>query len=104
MKDKYDIAVEYLTAHPEQILAAWEDPSTHSAGCLFAFATADQDDACGCLTTIRRYARERAATESLTLAIRADKRIPCNASDIAPANLPVFAEWQRKIDAALDRK
>ncbi len=59
---------------------------------------------CGCLTQIHddpdRYG---AWTPELTKEIVADDRIPTQPG-ITPENLPVFAEWQRKVDAALNRE
>lgn len=39
MKDKYDKAVEYLTAHPEEIAAAWRRSYAVEHGCLFQFVS-----------------------------------------------------------------
>jgi len=63
--DKYSRAVEYLTAHPEEIPQAWSRQDVHPYGCLFSFAAPDdnavditgtvssQGQTCGCLTMIR---------------------------------------------------
>jgi hypothetical protein len=100
--DKYDMAVEYLTEHPDEIYDAWGNPFLHKGGCLFQFCNANGYNAiiCGCLTQIRRggYAAE---TEELTEEIRNDERIPSSALDIRAEHLPVFAEWQRRLDKEL---
>lgn len=110
MSDKYDDAVEYLTAHPGEIYDSWVKPWTHDHGCLFAMASSQPykiNQPYGCLTQIRNGGT--AATESLTKRIRSDERIPYRVSDeeydikeIVHA-LPVFAEWQRVIDKELNR-
>jgi hypothetical protein len=40
----------------------------------------------------------------LSAAIFSDELIPISSHDITVADLPVFAEWQRKIDAELGRE
>ena len=103
--DYYDRAVAYLTQRPEEIIGAWQMPSAHPAGGLFAFVEPGGGRAhteCGCLTQIRDL-DEVACTEELTQAIRADERIPVSARRIGACDLPVFAEWQRRIDRALNR-
>jgi len=52
---------------------------------------------CGCLTMIRR-GHKYAWTDELTKEIRSDERIPDADFDITPEHLPVFAEWQRRLD------
>lgn len=102
--DKYDSAVAYLTKHPDKIKDTWADPYDREGGCLFTFVCPDPDNKdtrnnYGCLTQIRNvYLPYVAFTEELTEAIRADDRIPQNCGDILVDSLPVFAEWQRKID------
>jgi hypothetical protein len=111
-KDKYDVAVEYLTEHPEEIEYAWHYLGKHPGAPLFVFVTPNgrllQDDGtlllkCGCLTTIRAFQHEEAYTPELTAAIRADERIPSDGKNATVADLPVFAEWQRRIDKELNR-
>jgi len=97
--DKYDVAVDYLTQHPEEISEAWGWPDTHPAGCLFSYCGDWEDDDVGCLTMVR--AGLSAATEELTLAIRADARLPDDETKITVEHLPVFAEWQRRLDKEL---
>lgn len=113
MSDKYQKAVEYLTKHPGEIFDAWLDVNEHPAGCLFQFANQfgfqryGYDRAswttttiCGCITEIRGCGY-LAETPELTAAIRADKRIPERPDDIKPHHLPVFAEWQARLDREL---
>lgn len=105
-KDKYDLAIEYLTEHPGEIDDAWGEPQWHEAGCLFGYCAKTATDEvdgliCGCLTQVK-HENMPALTEELTQAIRADTRIP-RASDITVSHLPIFAEWQRRIDKELGR-
>ena len=112
-RDQYDEAVEYLTAHPEKINRAWLLTDEEPGGCLFLFADEFSSGTgngrmTGCLTMIRQ-GDCLAQTDDLTEAIRSDTRIPTSRGldDMTEAeriaSLPVFAEWQRRIDAALDR-
>lgn len=110
MKDKYDEAVEYLTAHPEVISEAWNRPHKTRGGCLFmptdvVYNEDFQEARCGCLTQIRRSEGiySNGPTPELTAAIRADERIPKTKETITVDSLPVFAEWQRRIDTELNR-
>lgn len=108
MKDKYDIAIEYLTEHPKEILDTWSNPMGSSGGCLFQFCTPTgaldckiiegESHQCGCLTQLKRFSDRIAWTPELTNEIRADTRIPGMAEGITVADLPVFAEWQRRLD------
>jgi hypothetical protein len=108
--DKYDEAIaELLQDNPsrptfeERVVDAWNYPKKRGPGALFQ--PCGQMGACGCLTQI--VSREMnfdgapyaAVTPELTEAILADDRIPPTPHDITPEDLPVFAEWQRKIDA-----
>jgi hypothetical protein len=112
-KDKYDEAIEYLRAHPDEICEAWGDPDTHPGGRLFDWCgesdfKGGQIGWCGCLTQIRAStvadpgsfnAQCIAPTPSLTADIRGDTRIPTDPQDITVEHLQVFADWQRKLDA-----
>jgi hypothetical protein len=103
-KDKYDEAIEYLQLMPKEIWDAWTTYSRlpqHSAHCLFA--PCGQDNRFGCLTQIRADCGYIAATPELTKAILADKRIPSFGPAIICKDLPIFAEWQRRIDKELNR-
>lgn len=108
MLDKYDEAVEYLTQYPEIILGTWKHPHERKGGCLFKWVTpsghAEEDkdgNLCGCPAMIRGgYV---AITKELTNAIRNDTRLPNCGSKVTVEHLPIFAEWQRRIDQELGR-
>ena len=100
MTDEYDKAAAYLTANPDEIFDAWANYSLHEAGALFKFAGDPGDPACGCVTMIRGGYYE-AGTPDLTARIRAETRIPDDPRKLTTASLPVLAELQREIDAAL---
>lgn len=98
--DKYDKEIAELTANPNEIYMHWVCASP-----LFQFATRRSLGSligCGCLTQVRSLAFE-AETPELTASVRADKRIPKYAQDISVEDLPVFAEWQRRLDKELKR-
>jgi hypothetical protein len=102
-KDKYDEAIEWLTEHPEHVMQAWyqrEGATQHRAHCLFQRTNRlPQHPVCGCLTQIRRNPNlHRAPNNDLTEDIYNDTRIPSSVLDITIAHLPVFAEWQRRLD------
>lgn len=105
-KDKYDLAIDYLTEHPDEIYDSWNDGivtynNPHPvSSCLFGSTGALY--ACGCLTQVKS-GRFPANNDELTRAIRADERIPEDAHYITINNLPVFAEWQRRLDKELGR-
>lgn len=120
MPDKYDLAIEYLREHPDEIRDAWSDGygGSHPACCLFKAASpsgcanraphAKGSAACGCLTLVRRGVDDwempqTAWTPELAEAIRTDERIPTSDKEITLDHLPVFAEWQRRIDRELGR-
>ena len=111
MKDRYDRAVDFLTKYPEQIEECWGRANSYVdefgedalgieahkiAGCLFENCG---EGATGCLTQISVDYGLVAATPEMTKAIREDDRIPRHGSWIAVEDLPVFAEWRRRIDA-----
>lgn len=81
-----------------------------AASPLFRFVTPHNDCSeqrfdgklCGCLTSVRRP-ENVAWTTKLTQEIKRDKRIPVSPRNLKPKHLPVFAEWQRKIDKELKR-
>lgn len=125
--DNYDAAIAYLTEHPDEICVAWNNPHDNPGGCLFlhtheGYAGDSQKNhggkyvACGCLTQIRMDRETTlkpeidyynvpyvAPTVELTKLIAADERIPDNVYDIMIKDLPVFAEWQRRLDKELNR-
>ena len=108
-KDKYDVAVEYLRKHPERILNAWGAHQIFEGGCLFQHATPSggrNTNRCGCPTTIRhpQLRKEVSGRPGLTEEIRNDDRLPSQSVDITVEHLPVFAEWQRRLDVELGRK
>ena len=111
--DKYDEAIAYLTENPELMGKAWavpyEDtaPKLAQAHCLFRIVdnseTFEQErgSECGCITQVKCGAM--AATSELAKAIFNDNRIPSSWTEITVAHLPIFAEWQRRIDKELNR-
>lgn len=112
--DCYDAAIAWLEEQGDYAIMAipraWSSPSGdegHPAESLFFYChrvgsgTIAFSHGCGCLTQVRRGVE--AQTKSLTLAIRADSRLPDNPDDIRPHHLPIFAEWQRRIDRELGR-
>lgn len=105
--DKYDEQIAELTANPGLIEAHW----SKGIG-LFQFASPYGKGYaldCGCLTMIRssckRYVIDTDGNhlDDLSDEIRRDTRIPTDPDDITPAHLPVFAEWQRKLDKLFNR-
>jgi hypothetical protein len=90
--DVYDREVERLTRNPDDIPFAWME-------CTPLFVLVGN----GCLTQIRAFDYVKAYTPELTAAIRADDCLPRYVQNITPAHLPVFAEWQRKIDMEFNR-
>ena len=106
-KDKYDVAVEFLRQHPGEIEKAWLGPRDHMSGCLFEFAQknpGEMEIGNGCLTMIRLHDFLGVpGRPDLTKEIRNDDRLPDGDSEITLKNLPVFAEWQRRLDVELER-
>jgi hypothetical protein len=99
--DKYMLAARYLSEHPEDIEDAWYgNDGSYRLHCLFATLGIH----CGCLTQIRSDPQWYSGpTPELTAAIRADERIPLGPRSIRVADLPVFVEWQRRIDEEVER-
>jgi hypothetical protein len=98
MPDKYDLAIEFLTQNPDKIWDAWNHPAVNEGGCLFMYA----HHSTGCLTQIRSAAEDYCGSPLPQIAeIIADERIPERSANITVESLPVFAEWQRKLDAEL---
>ena len=115
--DKYDKAIKYLTKHPDRIIDAWHVPLADDEGelaqayCLFQYCNKTGrygTSNIGCLTTIRSgniYGTGPVAfSEILTQEIRADERIPVSPGRITVKDLPVFAEWQRRLDREIRDK
>ena len=105
--DEFDIAIAYLTKHPEELSDAWGCPSVHRAGCLFRFPATyapEFDSTCyGCPTFVKKYRGKYgfiSVTPALTKAIRADKSLPSSPGKIRIKHLRLFAKWQRRIQAA----
>lgn len=127
--DKYDLAIDYLTQNPEQIRDAWGNPEDYEGrgGELFGFVGPDWKSndnkvrydgvhgTCGCLQQIRA-AKVNGKHENMAEAldgdqmtgsywprlwdkIANDRNLPHDEDDITVEDLPVFAEWQREIDA-----
>lgn len=98
----YDAQIARLTKNPRGIRQEWSD----SIG-LFQFATNTEDilvGKCGCITMIRNHPEEYGVYinyqphEELTEAIAADERLPKSDIEIELRHLPVFKEWQEKLD------
>ncbi len=108
--DKYDKEVAYLTGNPGKIPDAWSSPDINRGGLLFQWCTLsggeeehpDSFETCGCLTQVRGGGYS-AWTDKLTEQIQNDVRIPLSESGITVDDLPVFAEWQRRLDKELGR-
>lgn len=97
-KDKYDKAVAYLTAHPEEIFEAWNTavlPKGRRRGWEL-FQPLGLPGACGCATQVK-YSGMVAATLHLTAAIRRTKWIPWP-EEIGVEHLERFGQIQRKVD------
>jgi len=109
-KDKYDEAVEYLRENPRTIIKNWSSPKSKESlgGCLFAYAdkTGQGIQGSGCLTMLRGRNKSNykvPGRPDLTQEIQNDDRLPESADDITLSHLPVFAEWQRRLDKELQR-
>jgi len=99
-QDEYSEAVKYLTERHDEIGNAWLNPTVYKnrGGSLFKHASrAGCGGSFGCLTQIAARIAQ-GPTKDLTERIKADTRIPKDPIEITPANLHVFAEWQRIID------
>ena len=113
--DIYVKAIQYLTENSHEMIDIWDDPKSHFSGVLFRSVTPSglheytaEGLLCGDLCEIRSF-ESHAWTNELEEEINKDPRIPklwAN-NDYIPKltinHLPIFAEWQRKIDVALDR-
>jgi hypothetical protein len=122
MKDKYSLACDYFDAIEDEeefkhaVRKAWYSPRTEGPRCLFQFVTPHgearwdentnaEGKSTGCIVMLRLTQSYHAWTPELTEAIRKDKRIPINVSEVTKSMLrKVFAPWQRKIDKILGRK
>ena len=125
-KDKYDRAIARITERCESQRSIWEARADikltddqgrrlvadilHSIwneggslratdSILFDMASRTRDYPCGCLTQVSdRASGYIAATAALTDAIRADEAVPSKPTELTLADLPVFADWQRRLD------
>lgn len=113
-KDKYDQAIQYLTANPNEVYRAWNSPRNHhEAGCLFKMV--GDGTFVGCLTQIAMGEAE-AATRELTTLIRSEQRLAIDVIQIEGSGgakevsrkllplLPLFAKYQRVVDKKLNLK
>ncbi len=101
--NQYDEQIIELTKHPNRISSHWM-----AAQGLFKFIGEDISNvSSGCLTMIRSQSGRHFPTkaiikgrvdEELTQAIINDSRIPKSDLEIEVSHLPVFKEWQEKID------
>jgi hypothetical protein len=113
-KDVYDEAVEYLTAHPNEIYSAWvrgpyagddaygdREWSQHPGSYLFRTVFDDS-----CATEIRAGLSSKVENYDappVVMELAADETVPENPEDIRPEDLPRFAYWQRRFDRELVR-
>lgn len=106
--DKYMLAARYLSEHPDQIGGAWVCPPSGAEFLeqrhqLFKLVVPGGL----CLTQLRDCGVHGDSIEdddcppAFAAAIAGDTRIPIASSDIRPEDLPVFVEWQRRLDAEL---
>lgn len=113
--DVYAKAVDFFKENPDQIMKVWDDPKSHWSGVLFQAVSIDgqgRDNEeglfCGDLCEIRSL-MAHAWNLKLQEEIMNDPRLPkIFASNnffpkITEDVLDVYAEWQRKIDKALNR-
>lgn len=110
--DVYDKAVKYLTEEPGEIGKAWIEgyvfAGEYSHPCSVLFRSGYPSGMTGrCLTNLRQgkcYPRPSTKLQELENLITLDHRIPMNDGDIKPEDLPVFAEWHRRLDKELNRE
>jgi len=125
--DKYDIAIKFLQEHPERLKESWFHtvPETQ---CLFQYITIDGQKAKSIPDPMDEFSMEETGMlhsaglteihnkdldfypicngvldEDLCDMIGEDNRIPNGLLTLKMEDLPVFAEWQRKIDARWGR-
>lgn len=100
--DRYDQEIERVSrglSEGRNPLSFWTFGEQHSP--LFDGCSVDRRS-CFCLTAVRNIG-VGAETRELSDAIRSDKRIPDDERLIRSEHLPVFAEWQRRLDKELGR-
>lgn len=98
--DIYDKEVERLTNNPQDIWKDWN----YTGSILFSNAAPKgvvfnkkTNEYYGCITQVKARIYP-AYTRNLTDEIREDKRVPSDGKYITVEDLPVFAEYRRKID------
>lgn len=102
-RDKYDLAIAYLTKNPQKIYEAWNTatmPRFHRERGWELFQPCGGRD-CGCLTQVKYWhgeAAATAATPALTRRIRRLKWVPVP-EEIGVQHLAKFAAIQREIDS-----
>jgi hypothetical protein len=98
--DIYDREIARLTASPEAIGRSWNNYEP-----LFGCVSPSRNGGAACLTQIRGDSYTWVPDEALALRaeIALDERLPANENDITVEHLPIFAEWQRRIDKELGR-
>ena len=106
----YDEQIVELTKNPDKIYEAWNTPVyfNNYGKTLFDKIGSEIDASglpltTGCLTQIRSSETYAAfikgeLDKELTNEIRADHRLPDNGYDITVEHLPIFKEWQERID------
>ncbi len=94
----YDEQIAYLTENPDKISDQW------MKGIGLFRILGPYNGFSGCLTTIRHskgsdnvYINGK-PDEMLAKEIAADERLPMTDTDITIESLPVFKEWQERID------
>lgn len=127
MTDAYDDAISAITANTKNmgpaefqnyIIGVWTVQRTRFGGCLFSYTgnlgsthrTAEGAlVSCGCLTQVKKpnfayaFGPSFVGDVELLAEIQRDARIPDNPGYITVENLHAFADYQRRIDAVLDR-
>lgn len=106
--DIYDQEIATLTKYPERIYDHWNGTSPLFSKAGRPGVYQDKNNlSIGCLTQIKItkdssyiYVSE---VPSFTEEIYADDRIPGDAKKISLEMLPVFADYQRRLDAELNR-
>lgn len=121
MTDKYDEEIGRLSSLHGDAFTVAVSKAWGCGSLLFRYAgyedgNEEDDDGnlrdCGCLTQIREdsgpcgfgvFAVSGEHREDLTRAIAEDERLPDSPWQIEHKHLPIFAEWQRRLDKELGR-
>lgn len=80
-------AVEFLRFYPDEIRWAWANPRSHPAGIIFRPVD---------IIGVKRGEFD-GPTWQITLAIRADERIPLDVNAVGLDDLSLFVEWRNFI-------